>query len=257
MHAGQVLCYFAMRRRPGITARVMHAPKAQRRPRGGAEIARGVLTRAPCGATLRVVVNVRAPHDGEERSKIMAAFKVADITRNRTVGWGIMPEDAKPGSTPKPRAITTADFTDAEGNLLAGDALKAKVASVKGTVVVEQIGYITVADLPKEYAESPRAALTKLAAEWSEGSKDADGKPVKWTSDEVMHYLSLQSRMQDAANASIKQHRPVSDKALDRATSTIVKTMKSNGKTLAEIMAVLAATGATVTESSVREAYGA
>lgn len=207
--------------------------------------------------TLRVQhIMTAAPHSGSQREPEMAAFKITDITRNRTVGWGTMPEDAKPGTVAKPRAITTADFTDKDGNVLTGDALAARIKTVKGTVAADQIGYITVSDLPSDYAKDARAALTKLAAEWSDGAKDADGKPVKWSPDDVMHYLVLQSRMQDAANASIKQHRPVSDKALDRTVSTLVKTMKNNGKTIVEVLAVLTATGATFTEASVRETYG-
>lgn len=173
----------------------------------------------------------------------MAAFKVEEITRNRTVGWGVVEAGTKA------RAITTADCVDEKGNVNADFCKRFGIAP-------DAVNYITVRDLPKEYAESPRAALTKLAAEWSEG-KDKDGKPAKWSPDDVMHYLVLLSRMQDAANASIKQHRPVSDKALDRATSTMVKTMKGNGKTVQEIIAVFAAMGTPVNEASVRETYGA
>lgn len=185
----------------------------------------------------------------------MAAFKTTDITRNRTVGWGHMPEDVKPGSATKPRALTTSDFTDKKGDLLTGDALKARLAEVKGTVNPAQIGYITVVDLPAEYARDAKSALGKLAAEWSEGT-DGDGKAIKWTPDEVAYYLVLQSRMQDAANATIKQHRPVTDKALDRSVSTVVKVMKGNGKTLAEVMAALGMMGTQITEAQAREAYG-
>lgn len=182
------------------------------------------------------------------------AFKLEEITRHRTVGWGIL----KAGE--KPQAITTAHLSDDDGNILTGDALAAKIKSfpkVVSPVDTKNLTPITVADLPKEYAQDAKSALAKLAAEWSDGAKDENGKPVKWTPDDVAHYLVLQSRMQDAANASIKVHRPVSDKALDRGVTTMVKGMKANGKTLAEIVAVFAATGMNVPEADIREAFGA
>lgn len=173
-------------------------------------------------------------------------FEITDITRYRTVGWGVTKAGDKPG------AITTAHTTKDDGKTVDLDACKRF-----GIDPAVGASHLTVADLPKEYSVGAREALVKLASEWSEGAKDKDGKPIKWSPDDVMHYLVLQSRMQDAANVSIKQHRPVSDKALDRTVSTLVKAMKNNGKTITEVLAVLTATGATFTESGVRETYGA
>lgn len=180
----------------------------------------------------------------------MAAFKTSEITRNRTIGWG----KVKAGE--KARAITTADVLDNDGNILTGDALAARIKGFAecGPIKPEDCTLITVADLPAEYAKSSREALAKLASEW--GEAEVDGKKVKWTPDDVSYYLVLQSRMQDAANAFIKRHRPVSDKALERSYSALVKGMKAGGKTIDEVLGVMKATGMSYVEADVRQIYG-
>lgn len=180
-----------------------------------------------------------------------AAFKISEITRNRTVGWG----KVKAGE--KARAITTADLTDDNGNILTGDALTAAIkgfAEVQSPINPADVTLITVSDLPAEYAKDVKSAVAKLAVEW--GEAEVDGKKVKWTADDVVHYLVLQSRMQDAANAFIKRHRPVSDKALERTYSALVKGMKAGGKTIDEVLGVMKATGMSYVESDVRAIYG-
>lgn len=173
----------------------------------------------------------------------MAAFNPTSITRGRTVAWGVK----KPGE--KPGAITSVDLQDDNGKV---DLEACKRFGVNPDVVRD----ITINDLPAEYAKGVKDALTKMAAEWSVGAKDENDKPVRWTPDDVAYYLVLQSRMQDAANETIKQHRPVSDKALDRATSAIVKNMKSAGKTIDEVLSTFKMMGTKFNETDIRSTYG-
>src|SRR5205814_820986 len=123
----------------------------------------------------------------------------------------------------------SADLTNDEGvvNIEACKALNIDPKSVT---------FITLNDLPGDYANGPKSALTKLAAEWSNDR-------VKWTPDEVAHYLALSARMQDEANESVKAHRPVTDTARERGASTMTKILRAQGKSDGEIAALLKAAG--------------
>jgi hypothetical protein len=153
----------------------------------------------------------------------MATFDAKKMTRNRCIGW-----DPK-GDGGKGAGIYAQDYLDAKGNV-------DTAACSKDGINPALVKLITVADLPGDYANGPKAALTKLASEWS-NEKD------KWTPDEVAHYLALSARMQDEANESVKRHRPVTDRAAERAASTMTKILRAQGKSEAEITAALKAVG--------------
>ena len=173
----------------------------------------------------------------------MGAFKMGEIKRNRTLAWDKTKNKGAGG------AVTTSDLLDESGNV---DAALCSKYGVKP----EAVTFITVADLPEAFRKGPKEALAALATEWSVG-KNEDGSPVKWTPDEVAHFLVLGSRMQDAANASIKAKRPVSDKALDKAVNVVIKSLKSQGKSQAEVASFLKMGGMVATDAQIAEAYAA
>ena len=173
----------------------------------------------------------------------MAAFKMSEIKRNRTLAWDKTRNKGAGG------AVTTSDLMDDNGNV-------DNAACAKYGIDPKTVTFITVNDLPEAYRKGPKEALAALAAEWSTG-KDDDGNLVKWTPDEVSHFLVLGSRMQDAANASIKAKRPVSDKALDKAVNVVIKSLKSQGKSQAEVASFLKMGGMVATDAQIAEAYAA
>ena len=155
----------------------------------------------------------------------MAAFKVSDMKRKRTLGWDGKANDGRGG------AITTSDAMNDDGSI---NMEFCKAHGINPAAVT----YITVNDLHGDYANGAKSALSRLAAEWST-------EKVKWTPDDVAHYLAINARLQDAANESVKQHRPLTDKAVDRATSTMFKYVKGQNAGLSdmEIKAKLATLG--------------
>ena len=173
----------------------------------------------------------------------MAAFKLTDLQRNRTLAWD------KAGNKGAGKAVTTSDLMKDDG-VTPDPELCAKYG-----VDPKAVTYLTIDDLPEAFRKSATDAVRALAAEWSQGAKDADGKPVKWTPDEVAWYLVIQSRLQDAANASIKAHRPVSDKALDKAVFTIIRNLKGQGKTQQEIASFLKMGGMEATDKQIADAF--
>jgi len=169
-----------------------------------------------------------------ERGNEMAAFTIKEMTRNRCVGWATpeqIVEMRKAGSeinfSKVAAGIYTKDLLDDKGNVNTAACAAAGIQPASVTL-------ITVNDLPADFANGPKAALTKLATEWSTDK-------VKWTPDEVAHYLAINARLQDEANESVKRHRPVTDKALDRAKSTLTKMLRASGKSDADIAKALAA----------------
>ena len=164
----------------------------------------------------------------------MASLDLKDFSRNRCVGW-ISQAQAKAAGmkdvTTAGKGIYSNELTDDSGNV---NAERCALFNIDPA----DVRSITVDDLPKEYGTSAKAALAAYVAEWNVGVKDAS---EHITADELVWRLILNARMQDEANETVKRHRPVTDKAKERAFSTIVKALKSKGKSDAEIAAALEA----------------
>lgn len=164
-------------------------------------------------------------------------FKLEEMTRNKTVGWDPKANKGKGG------AVGTSDLMDDDGKTV--NVEKCKAFGVNP----DTVRFITVADLPPDYAKGPDHALRALAKEWTT-------KDVVWTMQDVVYFLVLQSRLQDAANESLKAHRPVSDKAKDRASSTIIRELRKQGKSIDEVRAMLSAMSMPASEDTLKAVFG-
>lgn len=149
-------------------------------------------------------------------------FDIAKVNRNRCVGWVsegfTLPDGEKVKKGGK--GVYTSDLMDDNGNVLPNLCTH---YGIDPTTVKQ----LTVADIPAEYSQGVKQAVAKLAEEWSKSYISAD---------DVIWDLVISARMQEAANESVKQHRPVTDKAIDRAISSM---MKVTGKTEAEVRQLL------------------
>lgn len=63
------------------------------------------------------------------------------------------------------------------------------------------------------------------------------------SNDDYVWSLVIADQMQVLANDSVKAHRPVTDRAKDRALSTLTKVFKAQGKSDQEIASLLKAMG--------------
>lgn len=124
------------------------------------------------------------------------AIDLTTYSRNRCVAW----------NTAEKKGVYSNDLLDDAGK---PDPAKCALYGVDVAVVKP----ITVADLPDAYASGATAALAALASEWN------------MTPDDVTWHLVLNARLQDEANETVKAHRPVSDKAKERAYTTMVKSL--------------------------------
>lgn len=143
-------------------------------------------------------------------------FEIDKVTRNKCLAW-----DPK-GNNGKGSGVYTNDLLNADGSV---NTTLAQAYGVDPKAVV----YLTVADLPAVYRESAKAALAAAA------------KEAKMSNDDYVWSLVISDQMQGLANDSVKGHRPVTDRAKDRAASTLRKVLEASGKSAAEIDAVLAA----------------
>ena len=136
--------------------------------------------------------------------------------RARPVGWN--PGDGKT----KASAIMSNDLTADDGTVLVEQCktLNIDPATVKP---------LTLADLPPAYAQGAKEALAALAREW------------KWSEADTLYSLVIDSRLQQAVNDTLKKVRPVTDTAVDKAISTMRRSLRAAGKTDAEIDTMLAA----------------
>ena len=124
-------------------------------------------------------------------------IKLSDYERNRCVGWQTTAKD------PRGKGVYSADLIGEDG------AVNAAMCQTLG-IDPATVKPIKVEDLPAEYAQGSSEALAKLASEW------------EMSADDVVWHLVLNARLQDAANESVKLHRPVSDVAKTRAYTTMV-----------------------------------
>lgn len=143
-------------------------------------------------------------------------FNAKEVRRNRCLAW-----DPKANGG-KGAGVYTSDLVDDKGNVHAPTCDRFGVA-------VTAVTYITLDDLNAAYAKGAQAALAFHA-------KDCDLTP-----DDLVYKLVLADAMQDAANKSVRDVRPVTDKAKERATHTLRKILEAQGKTPVEITTLLAA----------------
>ena len=150
----------------------------------------------------------------ERGSRAMATtkFDPKKLLRNRCVGWD--PKEKK--------ARWSGDYQNEDGSV---NAEACKRDGIEPGAIVP----ISVADLPPAYAQSAKTALEAHAKE-----AEMDGNDLVWK-------LVLEDAMQKLVNRSVNQNRPVTDKAKDRAISTLRKILEAQGKSGAEIDAALKA----------------
>lgn len=164
------------------------------------------------------------------------AFDLRSFSRNRCVGW-VRSEQAKAaGMKDVPgvgKGVYSGDLTDDDGNV---SPARIKVYTDAGVAIdPADVRPITVNDLPAPYSHSAKSALEAYVDEWNRDAKPDE----KITANELMWRLVLNARLQDEANETVKRHRPVTDKAKERAYSTLVKAMRDTGKTQEQIDIVL------------------
>ena len=132
------------------------------------------------------------------------AFSPKDVQRNRALGW-----DAA-----EKKAVLTSDLMLEDGETV--DVAKCETLKINP----KSVAYLTTGDLPPAYSENWKTALTAHAA--------ATGYPAN----DLTWKLVIADAMQDAANKSVAEFRPITDKAMERASSTMVRT---TGKSRAEV----------------------
>lgn len=146
----------------------------------------------------------------------LVKFDVTKVTRNKCLAW-----DPK-GNAGKGSGVYTNDVVDDKGNVVPAECAKYGIDPAT-------VGYITAADMPAPMRESAKAAVAYAA------------KESNMTVDDYIWSLAVADIMQGLANDSVKAHRPVTDKAKDRAAGTLRKVLEAQGKSKAEIDALLAA----------------
>lgn len=142
-------------------------------------------------------------------------FDLKAVKRNKCLKWDAAANKGKGG------ALVTSDFLNDDGTVNSG--LAASVG-VKDTDVV----YLTPADLPEPYRQGYKQALEFHAKENEMSAQD------------TVYRLIIADAMQDLANASVAAFRPITDKARERAESTLRKVLQAQGKSEEEITSVLA-----------------
>lgn len=145
----------------------------------------------------------------------LKTFDLKNVKRNKCLAWDATANKGKGG------AVVTADLLNDDGTV---NETEAKAASV----AVADVAYLTPADLPEPYRQGYKQAL------------EFHAKESNMTPQDTLYRLIIMDAMQDLANASVAAHRPVTDKARERAESTLRKVLEAQGKSEAEITAVLA-----------------
>ena len=142
-------------------------------------------------------------------------FDLKAVKRNKCLAWDATANKGKGG------AVVTADLLNDDNTI--NEAEAARVAVKPADVI-----YLTPADLPEPYRQGDKQAL------------EFHAKENEMTAQDMVYKLVVMDAMQDLANASVAAHRPVTSKARERMESTFRKLMEGQGKTEAEITAVLA-----------------
>ena len=144
-------------------------------------------------------------------------FDLKAVKRNKCLAWDVAANKGKGG------AIVTADLLNDDGSVNEAEAKRFAVAPADAV-------YLTPADLAEPYRQGYKQAL------------EFHAKESEMTAQDMVYKLVVMDAMQDLANASVAAHRPVTDKAKDRAESTVRKIAEAQGVTpekLAEILAIL------------------
>jgi|SRR3990167_7538020 len=163
---------------------------------------------------------VRGRQTKMEGAMAMKVFSIKETRRNKCLAW-----DPKANGG-KGAGVYTSDVTDSEtGKVLPELCQKFGIAEA-------DVRWLTADDLPSEYRVSAKEALRFHA------------KEAEMSADDTIWSLVVTSAMQTLANDSVRSVRPVTDKAKERATATLRKVLEAQGKTSAEVNAVLAALGA-------------
>lgn len=152
----------------------------------------------------------------KQTDKTPEKFDPTKVQRNKCLAW-----DPK-GNAGKGAGVYTSDLLNDDGSVNVEECKRYGVDPAS-------VSYITFADLDEHYRKGPREAVAHAA------------KLAKMTTDDYIYSLVISDAMQDAANASVKAHRPVTDRAKDRAASTLRKVLEAQGKSAQEIDALLAA----------------
>ena len=152
----------------------------------------------------------------------MDKFDLTKVTRNKCLGW--VPKGSKlpDGSVSKGQAIITSMLVNDD------DSVNAELAREHG-IDPKLVVYLTPSDLNPAYAAGVKSALEYHA------------KECDMSKDDLVYKLIIADAMQDAANKSVGAFRPVTDKAKERAYSTMVKLLEASGKTKEQIEAALIA----------------
>lgn len=152
----------------------------------------------------------------------MEKFELSKVTRNKCIGWAAKGSKLPDGSVSKGQALITSMFMNDDDTV---NVSKAAEYSLKP----EQVVYLTPADLNPAYTQGVKAAMEYHA------------KECDMSKDDLVYKLIVADAMQDAANKSVAAFRPVTDKAKERAYSTMVKLLEASGKTKEQIEAALIA----------------
>lgn len=145
----------------------------------------------------------------------MKSFDLKTVKRNKCLAWDPAANKGKGG------AVVTADLLNDDGTVNTAEAQR---HGVEASAIV----YLTPSDLPEAYRQGYKQAL------------EFHAKETEMTAQDTVYKLIIADAMQDLANASVAAHRPVTDKARERAESTLRKVLEAQGKSEAEITGVLA-----------------
>ena len=143
------------------------------------------------------------------------SFDLKAVKRNKCLAWDPTANKGKGG------AVVTADLLNDDNTVNEPEAAR---VGVKAADVI----YLTPVDLAEPYRQGYKQAL------------EFHAKENEMTAQDMVYKLVVMDAMQDLANASVAAHRPVTDKARERAESTLRKVLEAQGKSEAEITAVLA-----------------
>lgn len=159
--------------------------------------------------------------DETPKTPKIEAFDPKSVQRERALAWNEKANGGKGG------AITTSDLMNDDSSV---NETKCKEWSVSPA----RVTFITVADLGEPYTHG----ASRIQDIVKHAAADAGYSP----NDYVLS-LVLKDAMQTAYNASVRAIRPVTDRAKERASNTLRTVLRAQGKTEAEINAVLAALG--------------
>jgi len=150
--------------------------------------------------------------------KTVERFKPESLRRNKCLAW-----DAA-GNKGKGAGVYTSDLINDD------ETVNVEAASKWG-LKPQEVVFLTVKDLPREYHGDVKQAVIAYARE------------QEMTQEDAVLDLVLSAMLQKAANKSVAALRPTTDRSKDRALSTLRKVLAEQGKSDAQITAALQALG--------------